>query len=113
VAVLAGLLSGAAPVLLFGPVLLILSLPLILGALIQPSLPDVGRVFMAVGGMLVTVSTFLFLAPQALGLLMRISEIDSALEAIFFILSVGAIAVVVWLTLCSSQRIDGSDRVRQ
>jgi hypothetical protein len=66
-AILAGGLSGLAGFLVFGIVFCFVPIVLILGAIIQPYAPHLGRWVLLVGAMLVSVYVALFLAPQAFG----------------------------------------------
>lgn len=83
-AIFAGCVSGLAGFLTIGIVLLFVPVLLILGALIQPSAPRLGRWLLAIGAMLVSVSVGLFFVPAAVK---GISSVSSYHDA-------GAVAIV-------------------
>jgi hypothetical protein len=69
-AIAAGCFSGVAGFLLYGLLFLFVPAILILGAILQPHSPRLGRWFLSVGALLLSVYVGLFLAPQAVGAIM-------------------------------------------
>lgn len=96
-AVLAGCLSGFAGFLVFGIVFLFVPLILILGAIIQPFVPRLGRWVFGVGAMLVTVYVGVFLVPQALGTMSRLAQDHAPLDVALLFLFVLSITLVFWV----------------
>ena len=96
-AVLAGCLSGFAGFLVFGIVFLFVPLILILGAIIQPFVPRLGRWVFGVGAMLVTVYVGVFLVPQALGTMSRLARDHAPLDVALLFLFVLSITLVFWV----------------
>jgi hypothetical protein len=96
-AIFAGCISAFAGFLVFGIVFLFVPVVLILGAIIQPSVPRLGRSVFAVGAMLVTVYVGLFLLPQTFGALSRLRENHTPHDIGVVILFALSIALVFWV----------------
>ena len=82
---------------MFGIVFCFVPVVLILGAIIQPYVPRLGRWVFAIGAMLVSMYVALFLVPQAFGaitMLPHYHEPHDLADLCRFVLS---IALVVWL----------------
>jgi hypothetical protein len=95
-AILAGCSSGLSGSLVFGIVFLFVPIILILGAIIQPYMPRLGRWVCSVGAVLVSVYVGVFLAPQAFGLASMLPEYHTLHDLAVLFLFVFSIALVVW-----------------
>jgi hypothetical protein len=96
-AILAGCLSGFAGFLDFGIVFSSVPILLILGAMIQPYTPRLGRWVFAVGAMLVSVYAALFLVPQTFGAITMPPHYHEPHDLAVLFLFVSSTALVVWL----------------
>jgi hypothetical protein len=93
-AILAGCLSGFAGFLVFGIVFCFVP---ILGAIIQPYVPCLGRWVFSIGAMLVSVYVALFVVPQAFGAITMLPDYHEPHDVAVLSLFVLSIALVVWL----------------
>jgi glucan phosphoethanolaminetransferase (alkaline phosphatase superfamily) len=96
-AILAGGLSGFGGFLVFGIVFCFVPVVLILGAIIQPYVPRLGRWVFSVGAMLVTVYVVLFLVPQAFGAITMLRHYHEPHDLAVLSLFVLSTALVIWL----------------
>jgi hypothetical protein len=96
-AILAGCLSGFAGFLVFGIVFCFVPVVLILGAIIQPYVPRLGRWVFSIGAMLVSVYVALFVVPQAFGAITMLPDYHEPHDVAVLSLFVLSIALVVWL----------------
>ncbi|MFZ0522996.1 MAG: hypothetical protein WAL95_18350 [Candidatus Acidiferrales bacterium] len=110
-AILAGCVSAFAGFLAFGIVFLFVPVLLILGAIIQPSAPRLGRWVFAAGAMLVTVYVGLFLVPLAFGMVSMLRQYHTAHDIglhFLFALSIVLVASVdVALVMSERARTKG------
>jgi glucan phosphoethanolaminetransferase (alkaline phosphatase superfamily) len=95
-AIAAGCFSGLAGSLLFGPLFLIFPSAQILGAVIAPHSPRVGKVLMAIGACILTFYAVFFLGRQALGGI-SVLRVNSDLTHIgLFVLLLISLVLVIW-----------------
>jgi hypothetical protein len=95
-AIAAGVFSGVAGSLPFGPLFAIIPSLLILGAIIQPYTPRPGRWLLYLGAFVVSVYASLFLAPGALEIVWTVHLRDNLAQLTLFILVLSSIFLIGW-----------------
>jgi hypothetical protein len=97
-AIASGLLVGISGSFMFGPLFLLIPFLQILGAVVQPYSPRPGRSLLAVGALILSLYTALFLAPQALGALSTVRFFpDLDLNHVFLLtLLLLSLVSVIW-----------------
>ncbi len=91
-----GSISGLAGMLLFGPLFWLFPSLLILGAVAQPYLLRAGRWIVAIGALILSIYTFLFIAPQILGAVQMMRTIHDPGFLALLSLFLASIILVVW-----------------
>jgi len=95
-AILAGCLSGLSGFLVFGIAFLFVPLVLILGAIIQPYVPRLGRWVCSVGAVIVSAYAGIFLVPQAFGSIWALRYWHTPHDFGVLFLFVFSVGLVVW-----------------
>ena len=95
-AIAAGVVSGIAGSLPFGPVYAFIPSLLILGAIIQPYIRRPGRWLLHVGALLVSFYVALFLLPAAVGIIWTALLRSDSMLAALLLLDVLSVVLISW-----------------